>query len=324
MKSSILVTGGAGYIGSHMVRRLLDQGCNVVIIDDLSTGNELNIHSGATFIKGSVHDKDLLISTIREYNIKFVFHFAAKLIVEESVNDPLGYYEANVVGTLRLLEAMIETSVKRIVFSSTAAVYGQHDVKMISEDAVCIPQNPYGNTKYIAESLIRDVAGAKGQVRYGILRYFNVLGRNSGYVADYQKATHVAANLLEAAAKNETEFHIYGDNYNTKDGTGVRDYIDVRDLVEAHFLLMEHLVSGGSSATFNVGTSEGYSVLELMKVVQAVTGKKIRSSVQPARSGDIAEIRANPEAINKCLKWKPGYSLIESVESMWQQYKSDV
>jgi UDP-glucose 4-epimerase len=318
-KNNILVIGGAGYIGSHMVRYLIDRGETPVIFDNLSTGYKTFIPKGVPFVSGDLRDPADLKRVFTKYKIETVLHFAAFIIVPESVSDPLKYYDNNVVAFVKLLEAMRQHKVKKLIFSSTAAVYGNAKKVPITEDAPHEPTSPYGSSKLMMEQMVRDTARAYPDFSYIIFRYFNVAGaRGDGSIGEaHQPETHLIPNILKSVKGKGPALTIFGKDYPTKDGTCVRDYIHVQDLVEAHYLGVKAFKKGVRNNVFNLGTQSGYSNLEVIKAVEKVTGKKVSYSVGPRRAGDPPKLIASSQKARKILGWKPQRDLIKIVEDAW-------
>lgn len=311
---SILVVGGAGYIGSHAVHQLHDRGEKVVIIDNLETGNKQAIHANASFYEGDIRDIDFLRSVFASESIDAVIHFAANSLVGESMENPLKYYDNNVHGTQMLLEAMVEYNVKNIVFSSTAATYGEPDTVPITEDMATNPANPYGETKLAIERMIEWADKAYG-IKYVSLRYFNVAGaRQTGEIGeDHDPETHLIPIILQAALNKRPSVTIYGDDYNTPDGTCIRDYIHVEDLIDAHLLALKYLQQGGKSEIFNLGSSQGFSVKELVDTARSITGKEIPAVIGPRRAGDPSTLIASSTKAREILGWNPARTSIEEI-----------
>jgi UDP-glucose 4-epimerase len=303
---AVLVTGGAGYIGSHMVLALVDAGEAAVVLDDLSTGFKEAVHPKAKLVVGDVSDEKLVASLIKEHKIDAVIHFAAKIVVPDSVADPLGYYLANTVKTRALLAAVTGAGVKHFVFSSTAAVYGNPEENPVGEDARLSPMSPYGSSKLISEWMLRDVANAY-DFRYVALRYFNVAGADpEGRAGQSTKgATHLIKVACETAAGKRNRMSVFGTDYPTPDGTCVRDYIHVSDLVAAHLAALKHLRAGGGNLVLNCGYGRGYSVLEVIDTVKKVSGKDFPVELAPRRPGDPAAIVARADKIRAKLGWQP-------------------
>ena len=307
----ILVTGGAGYIGSHCVMTLLEKGNDVLVYDNLSTGhqqtiNTLKKYGKLTFVQGDLLNEQYLYSIFEKYNIESVVHFAAFSQVAESVKNPKKYYVNNVVGTLNLLNAMIQHNVKKIVFSSTAATYGEPQYTPIDENHPQNPINPYGQTKLIIEKIMDDYDKAYG-LKSVRLRYFNVAGADSqNRIGElHQPETHLIPNILKSTFNGGKTFEMYGNDYNTKDGTCVRDYINVEDLVDAHLLALEYLNNGGKTDYFNLGTNDGNTVKEVFNICEKVTGKSIAVKQMPRREGDPASLIANNNKAKRELNWSP-------------------
>jgi len=321
---SILVVGGAGYIGSHAVHQLHDRGEKVVIIDNLETGNKQAIHANASFYEGDIRDVDFLHSVFASESIDAVIHFAASSLVGESMENPLKYYDNNVHGTQILLEAMVKYNVKNIVFSSTAATYGEQEASPITEDMATNPANPYGETKRAMERMIEWADKAYG-IKYVSLRYFNVAGaRQTGEIGeDHDPETHLIPIILQAALNKRPSVTIYGDDYNTPDGTCIRDYIHVEDLIDAHLLALKYLQQGGKSDIFNLGSSQGFSVKELVDTARSITGKEIPAVIGPRRAGDPSTLIASSTKAREILGWNPGRTSIEEImKDAWNWHLS--
>lgn len=318
--SSYLITGGAGYIGSHVVRRLHEQGADVVVLDDLSTGHRSSVGE-AGLVEGSVNDPLTLDRIFGERQFDGVVHLAALALVGESVEDPAAYYRTNVEGTLCLLEAMRRHDSRTLVFSSTAAVYGEADSARISEDHPLQPTNPYGETKRVGEQAMAAYRAAYG-LRYVALRYFNAAGAHSSGELGEQRSheTHLLPRLLRAACDGSSVVPIHGDDYPTADGTCVRDYVHVEDLAEAHVAALEKLRSGAvAGVPLNLGSGTGYSVQQMVDGVGRITGRRPSTRVCPRRAGDPAVLVADPRRAEATLGWKAGRSDLDSiVESAWR------
>ena len=318
----ILVVGGAGYIGAHMVRQLLKARCEVVILDNLSTGSRKLVHGGQ-FVQGSLGDADLLGRLFTEHAFDAVMHFAAFSQVGESMHQPLKYYRNNVVETVALLEAMLRHGVKRFIFSSTAAVYGEPTAIPISETHPCAPTNPYGNTKLAVERMLADCDAAYG-LKYTALRYFNAAGADdSSEIGElHDPETHLIPIVLHAAAGRIDHIQVFGSDYPTTDGTCIRDYVHVNDLAQAHLLALDALLGGGQSAIYNLGSSTGYSVQDVIAKAQTVTEKKISVVQAPRREGDPAILVASSEKIKRELGWKPVYDDLETIiRTAWDWHR---
>lgn len=311
---AVLVTGGAGYIGSHMVLALCDAGEEVVVLDDLSTGVRENVDPRARFVQGDVSDPLVVMRLIAEHRIRAVVHFAAKIVVPDSVVDPLDYYLANTAKTRALLAAVTSAHVPHFVFSSTAAVYGNVSQEPVSEDTPAIPVSPYGASKLMSEIMLRDSAHAYG-LKYVALRYFNVAGADpkgrSGQSTP--RATHLIKVACEAASAKRNGMEVFGTDYPTKDGTCIRDYIHVSDLVAAHMDALRYLKNGGDNQVLNCGYGTGYSVLEVIEMVKRLSGKDFPVAIAPARAGDPAAIVARADKIRSVLGWQPQYDDLETI-----------
>ena len=313
MKHSILVTGGAGYIGSHVVKQLGEQGERIVVLDNLSTGFAESILFG-DFVQGDTGDSGLVSQLLRDYQVDSVIHFAAHTIVPESVADPLKYYGNNTCKTRNLLECCREAGVRHFIFSSTAAVYGIPSGSHASEDAPTAPINPYGTSKLMSEIMLRDLSLAT-DLRHVVLRYFNVAGSDPG--GRIGQSTRNATLLIKVAAEVATgkreKLQIFGTDYPTPDGTGVRDYIHVSDLADAHVQGLSYLRSGGSSVTLNCGYGHGYSVREVIDQVNRVNGAPITAEEHPRRPGDPPELVAAVDKIRRVLDWTPRYDDLDVI-----------
>ncbi|HWL61846.1 MAG TPA: UDP-glucose 4-epimerase GalE [Steroidobacteraceae bacterium] len=305
MSETILVTGGAGYIGSHTVQQLLDRGESVVVLDNLSTGFAQSV-PGVKLVTGDVGDTQLVSALLREHGIRTVIHFAAHTIVPESVADPLKYYGNNTCQTRSLLATCAAGGVKHFVFSSTAAVYGIPESGLAAEDARLSPINPYGTSKLMSEWMLRDL-GAATDLRYVVLRYFNVAGSDpQGRIGQStRKATLLVKVACEASVGRRESVSIFGTDYPTPDGTGVRDYIHVVDLADAHLLAVDYLRGGGKSETLNCGYGHGYSVREVLDSVQRVSGAPLKILEMSRRAGDPPSLVAKSDRIRQVLGWKP-------------------
>ena len=322
--SNILVVGGAGYIGSHMVKDLLDTGYHVVTLDDLSTGHR-ELVLGGEFIEGGLGDAVLLDKLFSTHKISAVMHFAAFSLVGESVEKPLKYYRNNMAATAELLDSMIRHNVKRFIFSSTAAVYGEPVDLPITESHPCNPTNPYGASKIAVERMLKDCDSAYG-LKYISLRYFNAAGADkSGTIGErHRNETHLIPLVLEVAAGRRENIKIFGANYPTSDGTCIRDYIHVNDLTGAHLLALNSLLSGGDSAVYNLGNNRGYSVREVIELARKVTGKPIPVIEADKRPGDPAVLIASSDKIKKNLGWKPEYEDLETIiQTAWKWHQKE-
>lgn len=324
---TILVTGGAGYIGSHCVLALLEQNYNVVILDNLSTGHIETVKTLKKYGNVKFYNTDLLepanVDVIfKENNIDAVVHFAAFSQVGESVINPQKYYINNVCGTLNLLQAMLANDVKKIVFSSTAATYGEPKYIPIDEKHTQEPINPYGQTKLFIEKIMDDYDKAYG-LKSVRLRYFNVAGADSKTRVGewHEPETHLIPNILKSTFSGGQTFKMFGTDYDTKDGTCVRDYIDVEDLVNAHVLALQYLNNGGETNYFNLGTNNGNSVKEVLSACEQVTNQKIAVDVMPRRDGDPASFVADNKKAKEILKWQPKKTLEESIKNAYEWEK---
>jgi UDP-glucose 4-epimerase len=312
---TVLVTGGAGYIGSHMVWRLLDAGEDVVVLDRLSTGFRWAVPPAARFYLGDIADDALLHQIFAENHIEAIIHFAGSAVVPVSIEDPLAYYENNTGKTRILMSAAIRAGIRHFVFSSTAAVYGQQPAdRPVGEDAPLRPESPYGQSKLMSELMLRDAAVAY-DFRYVALRYFNVAGADPEGRAGQSTngATHLIKVACEAALGRRGQVDIYGTDYVTHDGTGVRDYIHVSDLVEAHLMALRHLREDGRSLVANCGYGQGYSVLDVLNMVMRVYGRAFRIHIAPRRAGDMASIVADATLARRELGWTPKYNDLEMI-----------
>jgi UDP-glucose 4-epimerase len=304
-----LVTGGAGYIGSHVTLSLLDAGWEVVVIDDLSTGRRQSVPPSVTFIQGDIGNAETINAVMEAHRPAAVLHFAGSIVVSESVTDPLTYYRNNTSASRTLIEASLNGGVEAFLFSSTAAIYGVPKDVPIREESELAPINPYGTSKLCTEFVLRDVA-AVTPMRYVALRYFNVAGADpdarTGQTTS--KSTHLIKIACEAAVGKRTHLEVYGDDYPTPDGTCIRDYIHVSDLADAHKIAIEYLASGGESNIFNCGYGYGYSVKDVVEVVQDVVGGKLDVRMAPRRAGDPPELVADSSKLRSQLGWEPKYA----------------
>lgn len=309
-----LVTGGAGYIGSHMAHLLVERGEQVTVLDNLSTGIQSLVPATARFVLGDINDRHLVRRILAEEGIDTVFHFAASTIVEESVQDPLLYYANNTAGSRNLIQACIQGGISHLVFSSTAAVYGSCDSSLISEEAAKAPVNPYGRSKLMTEWILDDAARASG-LRYVALRYFNVAGADPlGRTGQSTpRATHLIKCACQAALGRRPQLDIFGVDYDTPDGTGVRDYIHVSDLVAAHALALDHLRAGGDCGAFNCGYGRGFSVREVISAVERVSGRRLPVRECPRRDGDPPAVVANPARLKSKFGWTPRYEALDQI-----------
>lgn len=310
---SILVTGGAGYIGSHCVATLIDRGIDVVVVDDLSKGHKAAL-KGGRFYQGSVADKDFLNEVFTEESIEAVIHFAAYSLVGESMQIPEQYFRNNVTAGLSLIETMIEHKVPYLVFSSTAATFGEPERVPIEENDRQIPTNPYGESKLIVEHMLKWCDQAHG-LKYCALRYFNVAGaRADGSIGeDHRPESHLIPIILQVAQGKREKLSLFGTDYPTKDGTCIRDYIHVDDLIDAHILALDYLRAGNPSTAFNLGNGQGFSNREIMEAARRVTGHPIPVSEEGRRPGDPAILIASSQKAMDVLGWRPKYTNIEDI-----------
>ena len=315
---TILVAGGAGYIGSHMVALLVEKGYDVVVADNLCTGHAAAVKGGARLCVGDVRDRAFLDKVFTENQIDGVINFAAFSLVGESVTNPLKYYGNNVAGAQSMLEAMVKHKVDKIVFSSTAATYGEPEKQPIEETDRTEPTNPYGASKLAIEGMLKWCSRAYG-IRYAALRYFNAAGANTeaDIGEDHNPESHLIPIVLQCALGKRDHVGIFGDDYPTPDGTCIRDYIHVRDLVSAHLLALEYLDRGGESGPFNLGNGKGFSVREIIETARKVTGKPIPAVVEPRRAGDPSVLIASNRKALEQLGWKPERGLEQIIADAW-------
>lgn len=321
---AILVLGGAGYIGSHTVYALIERNQDVVVIDDMMTGHREAVHPRARFYQGDIRDKSFLNALFAKEKIEAVIHFAACSLVGESMSDPLKYYDNNSNGTKTLLESMVENNIDKIVFSSTAAVYGEPERVPIFEGDRTSPTNTYGETKLSMEKMFKWVENAHG-IRYVSLRYFNACGAHpSGMIGEaHHPETHLIPLVLQVPNGQRASIGIFGDDYPTTDGTCVRDYIHVSDLADAHILALEYLNNGGKSDIFNLGNGIGFSVSEVVDTARKVTGHAIPAVVSERREGDPAQLIASSEKAERVLGWKPKNAKLDTIiASAWKWHKT--
>lgn len=321
---TILVLGGAGYIGSHTVYELIDRGEDVVIIDNLETGHIEAVHEKARFYKGDIRDRAFLESVFEKEKIDAVIHFAANSLVGESMTNPLKYYDNNLCGTKVLLEAMVAHGIDKIVFSSTAATYGEPERVPILESDKTEPTNAYGETKLSMEKMFKWTAKAHN-LRYVSLRYFNACGAHeSGKIGEaHNPESHLIPLILQVPNGQRESIAIFGEDYDTKDGTCVRDYIHVTDLAQAHILAVKYLAEGGESNIFNLGNGVGFTVKEVIDTARKVTGDEIKAVVSPRRAGDPAQLIASSDKARSVLGWKPEHDdLEEIIASAWKWHST--
>ena len=321
---AILVLGGAGYIGSHTVYELIDAGRDVVVADNLLTGFRAAVHPKARFYQLDIRDRSALDELFNKEKIEGVIHFAASSQVGESMSDPLKYYDNNLHGTMVLLQAMVAHGVDKIVFSSTAATYGEPERVPILETDRTDPTNCYGETKLAMEHMMRWVSRAHG-LKYVALRYFNACGAHpSGAIGEaHNPETHLIPLILQVPNGQREKISIFGDDYATKDGTCIRDYIHVSDLAQAHILALDHLLQGGESDVFNLGNGVGFTVKEVIDVARAVTGHPIPAETCPRRAGDPAQLIASSKKAVEQLGWKPKYNDLNTIiASAWKWHSA--
>ena len=311
---AILVCGGAGYIGSHAVHALIEKGEQVVIVDNLQTGHRGALNPKAKFYEGDIRDASVLDKIFTENKVEAVIHFAANSLVGESMEKPLLYFNNNVYGMQVLLEAMVRHGVDKIVFSSTAAVYGEPKRVPIHEDDETCPTNTYGETKLTMEKMMKWVSRANG-VRYVSLRYFNAAGAlpDGSIGEDHATETHLIPLILQVPTGRRNHITVFGDDYPTPDGTCLRDYIHVVDLADAHVLALEYLRKGGASDIFNLGNGQGFSVKEMIAAAEKATGRSIKVEIGARRAGDPAQLIASSEKARSVLGWKPQFTDVEQV-----------
>jgi UDP-glucose 4-epimerase len=311
---TILVTGGCGYIGTHMVHALADAGEPVVIIDNLSTGFRAALPKSAPLVVGDVGDQTLVADIIRTHSVSEIIHFAASIVVPDSVRDPLGYYHNNTMNARALLEVAAMTGVRHFIFSSTAAVYGNPARVPVAEDAPPMPMSPYGSSKLMTEIMLRDVAAAH-PLNFVILRYFNVAGADPNLRTGQATvgATHLIKVAVETALGLRPQIEVFGTDYQTADGTCIRDYIHVTDLAAAHLAALAHLRGGNKNETFNCGYGHGYSVLDVIKAVKRVSGRDFSVRFSARRPGDPAAIVADAGRIRSQLGWAPQFDDLDTI-----------
>ena len=320
---NVLVTGGAGYIGSHAVKRLLELGHEVVVVDNLGRGHRQAVPGSVPFVEADLRDNEKIVATLSDHDIECVMHFAALAYVGESVTQPLRYYDNNTGGSLSLLRAMHAAGVNRLVFSSTCATYGEPETMPITEDLPQSPINPYGWSKLFFERILRDYAASNPDFAFAAPRYFNVAGcaADGSIGEDHEPETHIIPVLLLAALGKRPGVTIFGDDYPTPDGTCIRDYVHVEDLVDAHAVVMEAL-EPGDIRFYNLGIGNGHSVKQVVDAAKAVTGVDIPVEVGPRRAGDPPSLYANASKIRDELGWQARYTQIEPiVETAWNWFK---
>jgi UDP-glucose 4-epimerase len=310
----ILVTGGAGYVGSHMAHMLVRAGHYVVVVDDLSAGHLASVPARAVFVHAGVAEREKVGEALRAHRIEAVLHFAGRIQVGESVSDPRRYYAGNVGASLALLDAVLDAGVKQFVLSSTAAVYGDPERVPIGEDHPTVPVNPYGDTKLAIERMLAAYGRAYG-LRWAALRYFNASGADveAGLDERHDPETHLIPIVLDAALGRRLHVTIFGDDYDTPDGTCIRDYVHVLDLADAHGKALAHLAAGGEGGAFNLGTGKGHSVAEVVEVARRVTGRAIRVEKGARRAGDPPRLVASPARAERVLGWRAERASLEGI-----------
>jgi len=328
MSDVVLVTGGAGYIGSHAVLALLERGFRPVIIDDLSTGSEAAVPDCVELCVGNVGDQDFVARVLENARPVGVMHFAGSIIVEESVRDPEKYYQNNTSNTLALISSWIKYGAGSFIFSSTAAVYGIPPAQPVPEAAPKRPLSPYGASKSMAEDIILDMAAAHPRFRPVCLRYFNVAGADPGGRAGQRgpQSTHLIRVAVEVALGVRPRMSVFGTDYDTRDGSCERDFIHVSDLAHAHVTALDYLISGGAPAVFNCGYGKGYTVLEVIAALEAIIGRPLAVDVADRRAGDIPQLISDASALRSQLGWKPQHENLESIlrtALLWQRKLSD-
>lgn len=316
---NVLVTGGAGYIGSHTVKMLLEKGHKVVVFDNLSRGHIEAVPEGVRFEKAELLDYENLNLSLGKFEIDCVVHFAAFAYVGESVENPGMYYTNNVTGSINLIKALANNGIKKIVFSSTCSLYGNPEVVPISEKESLKPINPYAKTKYMIEQVLSDFE-TSSEMKSVALRYFNAAGADfSGQIGEsHQPEPHLIPIVLEAAMGKREKVFVFGDDYPTEDGTCIRDYIHVNDLADAHLRALEHLMSGNDSTVINLGTGNGFSVKEIIDKAEEITGREIKRQIVSRRAGDPAVLIADNKKAKEVLGWQPKYGLEDILKSAWK------
>lgn len=320
---SVLVTGGAGYIGGHMVLALLDAGETVVVLDNLSTGFRWAVPPQAAFVKGDFGDEELVAKVLADHQVNAVAHFAAKIVVPESVSDPLGYYLNNTAKARNLIAGTVKARIKHFIFSSTAAVYGEPHQSPITEDVTLAPINPYGRSKLMVEWMLQDTVKAH-DLSAVVLRYFNVAGADpQGRLGQSSPhATHLIKIAVQAALGHRNGMDVFGNDYPTPDGSCVRDYIQITDLITAHMQALAYLRAGGNSLTCNCGYGRGLSVLEIIEVVKAVSGSDFPVRIAARRAGDPAALIAGADRVRSRLQWQPKYEDVHAIVTQAMDWES--
>lgn len=320
---TVLVTGGAGYIGSHMVHALADAGEGVVVIDNLSTGFSSMLPEGVPLFIGDVADENLVEGVLANHDVDSIIHFAGSVVVPQSIRDPLGYYRNNTMATRNLLSAAVKRGIGKFIFSSTAAVYGNPDTVPVPEDAATRPLSPYGMSKLMSEIMLHDIGKAEG-MRYVALRYFNVAGADpQGRIGlATVGATHLLKIAVEAATGQRAKIDVYGTDYPTPDGSAIRDFIHVSDLAQAHRAALAYLRAGGASTTLNCGYGRGYSVLEVIEAVRRISGRNFAVQYADRRPGDSGAVVADISRMQATLEWMPEYDSLDMIVThalIWEE-----
>ena len=315
---SVLVAGGAGYIGSVMVRALMDAGESPVVFDNLSAGHRRLVPKNVPFVKGDLRNFKHICATLKKHKVNAIMHFAAAALVGESMQNPLKYYDNNVLAGVLLLRAMQEAKVKKFIFSSTCAIFGEPKRIPILEDDPKSPTNPYGESKLMIETMLKNHANAT-DFRYVALRYFNACGAHTSEKIGemHDPETHLIPNILKMLTGEKKELHLYGDDYDTPDGTCIRDYVHVEDIADAHLLALDWLRRKKTCGIFNLGAGKGYSIRDVISAVERVTGKKVPVRVVARRSGDPSRLVASPEKARRTLGWNPKHNLQSIISSAW-------
>ena len=318
---NVLVTGGAGYIGSVIVSRLIKDGFSVIVLDNLKSGHRDAVHPRATFIKADICDEKAIVGVFNQHNIEYVMHMAAETLVSASMTDPQKYFATNVTGSLNVLDVMLQNGVKKFIFSSSAAVYGEPQSSPIEENHPTVPINGYGESKLIIEKILKWYQRAYS-LQFIALRYFCAAGATELFGEDHDPETHLIPNVLKAARNGSVPLSVYGNDYPTPDGSCVRDFVHVADIADAHILALKNLGEIGAGV-YNLGNSRGYSVFEVIKMAEAVTGVNIPANITARRTGDPVSLIANAEKARQELGWKPILSELEAiVGSAWQWAQS--
>lgn len=319
---NLLVLGGAGYIGSHFVKESILQGYKVFVIDNLQTGHIKSVHKDAVFFQNDIRDKVFMESIFSKIQFDACVHFAANSLVGISMKEPIAYFDNNVYGTIVLLEMMAKYNVNKIVFSSSAAVYGSHEQMPITEEYATNPTNPYGESKLIMEKMMKWADVAHG-IKHVSLRYFNVAGasKDASIGEDHRPETHLIPIILQVPLMKKEYITIFGDDYNTFDGTCIRDYIHMDDLIDAHLKALSYLIAGNQSDFFNLGTNQGYSNLEIVQAARKVTNSKVPMKIGMRRLGDPDKLVASNQKASQILHWKPVHGIEDIIQSAWNFHK---